>query len=454
MLDLAIRNSHVFTPEGFVSGGLGIKSGIISVISSDSNLPKADKVIDAKGCLVIPGLFDTHVHFREPENDVEGFESGSSAAASVGITTVFDMPGSNPGVVSGSSLSAKVKHLSTSSIIDYALYGGLGEDNLDSVTELSNSGVIAFKTFMTPSTSYSVHSDYSLYDLLKRVNKTNLRACFHAENPDLINFFTDSLQSQNRNDPMAHAESRPNVVESESISKILHLSKFTQTNIHIVHMSTKEGVLLFEDAKNNGQKVSVETCPQYLVLDKDLMNTHGPNAKINPPLRTSADQAELWRGLQNGNIDIITSDHAPHPESSKELGWDNIWDAPPGSPGIEATTPIMLTAVNTGKISIDRLISVMSTTPAKLFNLFPKKGVLQVGSDADIVILDMKSEYKLRSDYLHTKVKEGFLYDGWNVKGRPIITIVRGKIVMDNGAIIEKPGWGKFLKPLPHGNDQ
>ena len=448
MLDLVIRNSRLFTPEGIISGGLGIKSGIISIISNDSNLPKADRVIDAKERLVIPGLFDTHVHFRSPESDIEGFESGSRAAASTGITTVFDMPGSNPGVISRSALSNKVKHLSNSSIVDYGLYAGIGENNLNSVSELSESGAIAFKTFMTPSASYSVNSDHSLYDLLTRVSKTNLRACFHAENPDLINFFTDNLQSQDRSDPMAHPESRPNIVEYESISKILHLSKSTQTNVHIVHMSTKEGVLLFEAAKKNDQNVSVETCPQYLVLDQDLMRTHGPHAKINPPLRTPDDQAALWRGLQNGTIDIITSDHAPHPGSSKDLGWDDIWASPPGSPGVEATTPIMLTAVNNGKISIERLISVMSTAPAKIFNLFPKKGVLQIGSDADIVILDMKSEYKLQSENLHTKVKDGFLYDGWKVKGKPIFTIVRGNIVMEDGDVIGKPGWGEFLKPL------
>ena len=166
MLDLVIRNSRLFTPEGIISGGIGIKSGIISIISTDSNLPKADRVIDAKERLVIPGLFDTHVHFRSPESDVEGFESGSRAAASTGITTVFDMPGSNPGVISRSALSNKVKHLSNSSIVDYGLYAGIGENNLNSVSELSESGAIAFKTFMTPSVNYSVNSDHSLYDLL------------------------------------------------------------------------------------------------------------------------------------------------------------------------------------------------------------------------------------------------------------------------------------------------
>lgn len=446
-MDLVIRNASLLTPNGFVSGGIGVQDGRIAIIASDANLPKAGKTIEANGQIAIPGLLDTHVHFRSPEEEIEGFKSGSRAAASVGITTVFDMPGSNPGVISRRELFKKIKSLADTSIVDYALYAGAGSQNLGEIDDLASAGAIAFKTFMTSSTSYHADDDGSLYEILERVGKTGKRSCIHAENQRMIELFTKRLQSKGRNDPSAHSEARPNLVEAEAILKAVFFSRYTSTSVHIVHMSTYEGVEIVVRSKKRGYNISVETCPQYLVLDKNAAKKHGPYAKVNPPLRETRDQEALWEGLRDGTIDMITSDHAPHPKERKDIGWTNIWEASSGNPGIEAMPPIMFTEVNKGRISLERLVDAMSTRPAKLFDLFPKKGALKVGSDADIVLVDMKREGKLEADKLHTKARDAFIYDGWNVKGLPTMTMVRGKIVMENGEIIGSPGWGEFLTP-------
>ena len=211
-------------------------------------------------------------------------------------------------------------------------------------------------------------------------------------------------------------------------------------------MSTIEGVRLIESAKAHGQRVTAETCPQYLLLTKDSKVPKASYAKVDPPLRSADDTRALWEGLRHGTVDIVTSDHAPHTRAEKDT--DDIFRATSGMPGVETMLPLMLTKVNEGIISLGHLSRVMSESVAKLFGLYPRKGTLQVGSDADFTVVDLSMEKTIRKETLYTKGREFVVFDGWKIKGVPTGTVVRGQIVMWDGQIVGKPGIGKFIKPV------
>jgi allantoinase len=460
VVDLVIQNARIVSPRGVFEAGIAVDEGKIVTISKTVNLPKADSAINAKGNLVLPGVIDAHVHFREPGNEKsEDFGTGTKAAAAGGVTTVFDMPNSIPAVSSAGLLTKKREIVKKRAFVDFALYGGAGTSNIDEITGLTKAGAIGFKTFLLePPAGKEIEcggthitSDGALLAMLETVRRTNLPVSIHAENPAIINFYREKLMKARRQDPMAHAESRPNFVEAEAIAKVIILAKTVGTRIHIAHLSTKEGLQLITQAKASDQQITTETCPHYLMLTAEDMKRLGPYGKINPPLRSKADVVELFRGLNDGSIDMLVSDHAPHIKEDKEVGWENIWKAKSGAPNIQTMLPLMLTKVNEGNLSIERLVKITSENVAKIFGIYPKKGVIQKGSDADLVIIDLNQKRVIEQTQLYSKAKDLDIYLGSQVKGYPIITLVRGEIVMDDGIIIGKSGHGEFISPIEKG---
>lgn len=450
-VDLVIRNGTIVTPAGRLECGIAVDEERISLIGKEGHLPPADSVIDAKGKLILPGMIDAHVHFRDPQGqpnpDMEDFASGTAGAAAGGITMVFDMPGTVPAVLSASIVADKVKAIRGKAYVDFGLYGGAGAQNLEDLSELAHSGIVAFKTFMIGGPPSSVTDDLSLFKLLEKVEATGLPCSVHAENGSIVDYLIEKLSAAGRKEPMAHPESRPNYVEAEAISKAITFGNATKAKVHIAHMSTAEGVALMNSAKTAGQKVSVETCPQYLLLTAEEMKRKGPYAKINPPLRSNADSETLWEGLRSGVVDMVASDHAPHAKADKDVGFKDIWKAGPGMPGVETMLPLMLTKVSEGRLTLEQLTRVMSESVAKIFGLYPRKGAIQVGSDADFTIVDMRQEKTIKAQELRTKSRDLTVYDGWKVKGVPVGTVVRGKLVMWEGKLTGKPGVGKFVTP-------
>ena len=447
--DLVIRNGRLVLGDSVVQGGIAVKDGKIAAIAADAALPRVGNEIDAHGNFVLPGLIDCHVHFSRITEETEDFRSGTQAAAAGGLTTIFDMPGSDEkAVLDAVTLDDKRKEAESLAFVDFGLYGGAGKGNIAKISEMAQAGAIGFKTFMLRETSYSVDNDIQLYQVLEETARTGRPNCIHAENPDLVDYFAQRLIRAGRKDPIAHAESRPNICEVEAISRLFLLGKHSGARVHIVHMSTKEGVPILAQAKDKGQTVSAETCPQYLLLTKETMRKLGPYAKINPPLREEDDIKALWDGLSSGVVDIIASDHAPYTKEEKDLGRDDIWKAGPGNPGVETMVPLLLTKVNEGRLSIARFAEAMSTRVARLFGIYPKKGSLQVGSDADFTIVDMRKESVIEAGKLYTKSRALTLYDGWKVKGLPIMSVVRGAVVMQEGKVVGEEGYGRFVAPL------
>ena len=237
----------------------------------------------------------------------------------------------------------------------------------------------------------------------------------------------------------------PTIAEEEATMRTVMLARDTGVHLHICHMTAAGAVNILEWAQKQDQMVTGETSPNYLLLNSDAMKKHGPYAKIDPPLRGPDDQEALWWGLNNGIIDVIASDHAPYPSELKEKGWNNIFDAPSGGVAVEYSLPLMLNAVNQGLTSLNRLVEVFSENPAKICSIFPKKGSLLPGADADFVLVDMNKEYEIKGSELHSKQKKT-AFEGWKVKGKPIHTFVRGKAIVENCVPIGKAGYGKYQR--------
>ena len=441
-IDLIIKNGFLVSLHSIIKADLGINGEKIVIIGKGDSMPHANKVLDVEGNYIIPGCIDVHVHFREPlREDKENWSSGSKSAACGGVTTVLDMPESVEPTIE--DLNKKATQAEDKSVVDFGLYGR--PINSEDVKDLYEAGVIGYKILL----GYEQFriDDGTFYQILNRIGETNLPAVVHAEDIIIVRSLQERLILKGEIDIDAHERSRPIFVEEEAISKSIILANAAGCKLHIAHVSSVAGVDIIKRAKNNGRKVTAETCPHYLMLKKSDLERLGPYGKINPPVRgTKKDINGLWMGLLKGSIDCISTDHAPHLIQEKEVGWENIFEAAPGVIGVQTMLPLMLTEVNNGLLSLMKLVELTSTNPAKIFNVYPKKGTIQVGSDADLVVIDMEKKGVIRTEDQFSKMP--FTpYNGWQIQGCPMMTMIRGEIVAENGEIKAEPGYGEWIKP-------
>lgn len=454
-VDLVVKGAKIWTPTGLVNGGLAIKDGKVAAIARDYSLPIIGQTIDVHGNLVIPGFVDEHVHmgdpYEGPGSEVavlrEDFATGTMAAAAGGVTTVIEMPDSVPLVTQLAIAKTKLDICSRKAYVDFGLHGGFipGTDYARGIKDLYQSGLTGVKTF----TCFSIPEwppcyDGDLYEALKIVHDVGAVALLHAENDFILSANEKRLRSQGRTDIKAHLEWRTPIAEIESDRRMVFFLKQTRAKGLIVHTSVPEGVLEVRAAKEEGYDIYVETCPHFLCqTDEDIIRK-GPWAKTAPPSRDKERVAKMWQLLNLGYIDTLGSDHSPYTKEEKIAGLKNIWDAGNGAASIEATLPLMMDAVNKGKTTLGTIIRVACENPAKLFGFYPRKGALQVGSDADFVVVDMKSTHRISND--DTKSKCGWtVYDGTVVQGIPKMTFVRGTMIMQDGEVVGKQGYGRFV---------
>lgn len=456
MPDLYIRNANIATEEKMFPGGIVVADGkILDIVHGNPDLA-AEQVIDANHKVLLPGLVDDHVHFNEPGREYwEGYETGSMAAAAGGITTFLEMPlNSNPPTIDIENLRLKRKAVENKSVVDYGNWGGLVDNNLDDLSALHNAGVIGFKAFMSNSgiAEYKRVDDDLLYAGLSMVGKLGNVIGVHAENEYVTRYLGEQLKLQRRKDRAAWFESRPPFCELEAINRACYWADITKGNLHIVHITIPEGIKSVTEAKKRGAHVTAETCPHYLFFDLDDFLRIGPDAKCAPPIRSREKVDELWDCVLDGLVDTIASDHSPCRWEEKAPGTENIWEAWGGISGIQSMLPAILTeGVHKRGLPLSDLVRMMSSNPARIFGLYPQKGSLSPGSDADIVIVDLDKEWKLKKDDLFYKNKHS-AYIGYSFHGKVEKTFVRGKLVFDNGAILVQPGYGKALSRLhPYG---
>ncbi len=449
-MDLIVKNGTIVTPLTSLRGHVLIEDGKILDILVGDTLPQARETLDASGLHVLPGLIDPHVHFRSPGLEYkEDWETGSQAAAVGGITTVLDMPNVVPPTSNVEGFHAKLDCARNHSYVDYGIYAVILEGNMDQILPLADAGVVGYKLFMAETTgNIPAPQDGEIIDAWRIVSQTGLRCGVHAEDNGIILYLRKKLQAQGRKDPLAHPESRPSVAEAEAVSRAILFAREAHSPLMIHHMSAAEGVDLLRRGKDDGVDVMGETAPHYLLLEAEDMIRMGLGSllKVNPPVRSKEHGEALWRGLLDGTIDTIGTDHAPHtPEEKRaDAPMADIWAAASGLPGVETGVSLMLTQVNAGRMSLNHYVKVQAEGPARAWNLWPRKGTLGRGADGDLTIVDMQKEGTIDKNALHSKSKVTSFH-GFRVKGMPVCTIIRGTVVMKNGEIYGNP-IGQFVR--------
>ncbi|WP_091662989.1 allantoinase AllB [Alteribacillus iranensis] len=461
--DMKIANGTIVSPNGMVQGNIYIKNKKITAVSKDDLPGQSAQVVDAEGKYVLPGLIDTHVHSRDPGPTYkEDFFHSTRAAAAGGITTIFEMPNTTPPVNNAENFDRQHENLQSKAMVNYGLWGiCLGHLNNENIEEMHQKGVIGFKFFW----GYAVHKqtyqlmynykegeedvippfhDGEVYEMMERVAKTGQIFAVHGENSDLIQTLTAQMKERGGSTYEDFVATRPALAEVLAVQTGIEMAKQTGARFHVLHVSSGKAVDLIKEAQAEGYPVTVETCPHYLFLSVEDYERVGPQMKIYPLVKYKEDQDRIWEGIREGTISHVCSDHAPHTEEEKD---GDLWSIPAGMCGVETLPPLMLNAVNEGRLSLSDLVRVLSEQPAKLFGLYPKKGTLSPGADADITIVDMNKEGVIKREKLHSKSKIT-AYDGFHIKGWPVSTIVNGEFVMREGDIVGEPGQGTLVKPI------
>ena len=444
-----VRGGTVVTETGVFQADIVIRGGLIAGLTSDASdlLSSADEVIDAARLTILPGGIDPHTHMREPSNlDREGFATGTAAAAAGGITTIVEMPQSDPPVTDAASFALKRAAIGRHAITDVALYAGaIGQDSAQ-LREQAEAGAVAFKCFMCGSSpQFPGIQDAQLWEALQTVADLNMLLTVHAENDFLLTAGIARLQALGRHDPLAHCESRPPLVEVEAVRRAIYLAGEANAHVHIAHVSAAGSLAAIAEAKHAGAWVTAETCPQYLLLTEDDVVRLGPWARCAPAIRTRDHVDAMWRGLADGTLDFVCSDHAPYAASEKEPGFASIWQAPLGLNVVQFMNPAVLSeAIHTWGFPPEHCAAITATNAARIFDLYPQKGVIQVGSDADLVLYDFAREQTLSNDQLLTRHKHSPL-DGRTIRAQVVRTILRGETIYADGRVTVEPGYGRFV---------
>lgn len=449
MADLYLKNATVVTETTEFHGGVVVDGEKIAQVVEGTPDVDALQIIDLGGKILMPGVVDDHVHFNEPgRTHWEGYRTGSMAAAAGGVTTILEMPlNATPPTINRDLLAKKRQVVRDQSIVDYGNWGGLVDNNLEDLAGLDEDGVIGFKAFMSNSgVDFERINDDILYAGLKFVGRAGNLVGVHAENEYVTNFLGQEMRVAGRMDRAAWYESRPPESELEAIQRACYWAGFAGGNLHIVHITIAEGMRAVANAKERGVRVTSETCPHYLFFDQSDYERIGPAAKCAPPIRSRHDVEDLWDCVLGGLVDTIASDHSPCPWEDKARGMDDVWKAWGGISGIQTLLPALLTeGVHKRGLPLPALVRMISANPAHIFGLYPTKGSLQTGADADLVVVDLEKEWTLSPDQLFYKNKHS-AYVGYLFKGSVERTFVRGSSVYQAGEIKIQPGYGKPLR--------
>lgn len=446
--DLYIKNARVVTEEDVFQGGITVQNGKILDLIHGNPEVAATEVIDVQGKVLLPGVVDGHAHFNEPGREHwEGYCTGTRAAAAGGVTTVLEMPlNSTPPTINRDLLAYKRQVVADQAVVDYGNWGGFVDNNLADLEAMNEDGVIGYKAFASASgVDFERVNDDLLYAGLAKMTQLGNLIGLHAENEWVCGYLGKQLREAGRTDRASWSESRPPFAELETIQRAAYWAKVTGGNLHIVHVSIPEGIQCIANAKKEGVRITAETCPHYLFFDHADFEHIGPAAKCAPPIRSRETVEKLWECVLNGLVDTIGSDHSPCTWEEKEKGIEDIWKAWGGISGIQLMLPVMLSeGVNRRGLPLPLLARILSSNPARLFGLFPQKGAIRIGADADLVMVDLDKEWTLSADQLFYKNKFS-AYVGSTFKGQVERTWVRGKTVYEHGKIMAEAGYGKLL---------
>ncbi len=449
-----IKNGTLVTPEGIFSGDVLTDGSTIAAVGEVGPESTAE-VIDATGCYVLPGGVDVHTHLNLKLGDrqvSDGFYAGCVAAAWGGTTTIIDHPEAGP---AGCNLHHQPEYyrglLEKESVIDYGIHGvfqHVDEAILAEIPSLVQQGYSSAKVYMTYGNMLVPGEVQRVLEAMKNAGGL---AAFHAEDDAEISRLRAEFAENGHLAPIYHAKSRPDYTEADSIKIIADLAAKTGATVYIVHLSTGKGLDVIREAKKSGVKIIAETCPQYLLLDDSCYEkTDGLKYIMAPPLREKGNGEALWAGLADGSISVVATDHCSFSYADKKKFWQGDFrKAPGGSPSVETRLPLLFSeGVLKGRLSLQRFVDLVSANPAKIMGIYPQKGVLQPGADADLIIWDPAAEKIISPESLHQLCDYG-PFDGMNVKGWPRKTMLRGTIIVENDRFIGKKGSGQFLQRAP-----
>ena len=447
MVDLVIRGAQVVSADAIVEAAVAVDGEHIVAVGNEALMPPARQTLDASGLYLLPGAIDSHVHFRDPGYPhKETWRTGSAAAACGGVTTVFEMPNTNPPTGTLEALRMKLE-AARSSYVDYGIHGLFGDDTVDRLEELLDAGVTSFKAFVGNTFgNLPAPTDGALLEGFEKLAALGVRTVVHAENSSIMARREGHLRAAGRTDPLAHLAARPAVAEIEAIGRVITLAEWTGARLHIAHHSAADSLFLIRDAKRRGVDITVETCPQYLLINTEHMKRLGGLLRVNPPIREPRHNEPLWQALMEGVIDMIATDHAPHTPEEKTR--EDIWRCDCGFPGVETQMPLMLTEVNRGRASLMDYVRWSAVAPARAWGLWPLKGRVAPGAHADLVLVDMNRRGQLAQGRLQS-ISRISPWHGRTVVGMPLHTIVRGRFVMRDGELVtDAAGWGQSVKAV------
>jgi dihydroorotase len=449
-VDLVIKNGKIVTHNTTYEGvGIAIQDGKFAAIVDEHLLPEAKQTLDAEGLHILPGIMDCHVHFRQPGLEYKAeWATDSVAAIHGGVTFVCDMPNVRPPTADAEQVRVKQAIAEANSYVDFGIIGLFTQDNYNDIVPMAEAGVVGYKVFMGETIgNIPAPDDGQLYESLALMaEKTGLRCGFHAENNDILQFMIRKLKAEGRTDPRAHRDSRPVVSEVESISRLITMARYNGAKIHIFHLSSGDGADTIANGRRMGVDVTAETGPHYLLMDEHQYDKVYNHLRMNPPVRGGDNGERLFQALMNGTVQMIATDHSPHTEEEKAPR--NVWEAISGFVGVEVAPRIIISEyVTKGRMSLNKYVELTSWNPAHVWQVYPQKGVIQVGSDADLSFVDLDKTWKIDRFQLHSKNKVTPFHE-WEGKGMPVWTMVRGQLVFKDGQVIGEPR-GRMARPTP-----
>jgi dihydropyrimidinase len=453
--DTVIRNGTIVTATDSFLSDVGISGGKISTIGLNLPVDGAGKVIESRGMMVMPGGIDVHTHLDMPFGgtmSADDFESGTIAAAYGGTTTLIDFAIQYKGQTLRHAFDTWMKKADGKAVIDYAFHciiTDIAGAQLDEMKAFVREGVPTFKLFMAYPGVFML-DDASIFKAMGAAANSGGMICMHAENGGAIDVIVQRALAEGKRAPKYHALTRPVTLEAEATSRAIALAEIAGTPVYIVHLSCNEALEKVREARDRGLRVYAETCPQYLYLSLENMDAPGfEGAKyvFTPPLREKWHQEKLWQGLAQDDLQVVSTDHCPFcMKEQKELGKDDFTKIPNGGPGIEHRLSLVYNGgVHGGKFSPNRFVQLVSTAPAKLFGLYPRKGTVAVGSDADLIVFDPNEEQIISVKTHHMRVDYS-MFEGTRVKGVTKTVLSRGRTIIDNGRFTGKAGAGEFLR--------
>jgi dihydroorotase len=443
IVDLVLTRAKAYMNNETVDCSLAVDDGKISRIGKETSMPKSDVRNDLSGLLVLPGLIDAHVHLRdEGKAYKEDFFSGTAAAAAGGFTTVLDMPNNKPVTMSAETMKRRMTAAKNKILVDVGFFSEF-PDNLSEMTKIVEEGAIAFKLYMTEQVGgLNIDDDAALHEAFRAIRKLGRLVCVHSEDRESLDSAVTKLKEAGHNDIDAYLKAHSEEVEVRAIERVLKIAGETNAQVHFCHVSTESGLEAICNRKRLADCVTCEVTPHNLCLSANDLRKTGTLGLTMPPVRTKRHMVALWKGVKNGCVDIVASDHAPHTLEEKKAG--SVWDVKAGIPGLETTLLLLLNEVKRQRLSIGDIVRLMAETPAQLFRL-SGKGALKKGNNADLTVVDMKKRCRIDASKFHSKAKFS-PFNGWRVEGKPVRTYVKGRLVMDEGQIVGRPGSGGIVR--------